>query len=106
MLVIGGLGIVVGIGNIFFTVVALAAVQQNDPSFIGGRLIGAVVSLIWGIVVTLGGSKLKSLQSYGSAMTGVIFAMLPCNPVCVLGLFIGIWALVMMNQQEVKDAFR
>jgi len=68
--------------------------------------VGALVSLIWGVVVLLGGIKLKALQSRASAMTGAIVALLPCNPVCVAGLFIGIWALIVMNKPEVKDSFR
>jgi hypothetical protein len=38
-------------------------------------------------------------------MVASIFAMLPCNPCCLLGLPIGIWALVVLSNEDVKDAF-
>lgn len=107
LLVIGGLGLVAGILNVFISFVGIGVgAAQNDAGAIAGRLVGALLSLIWGVVVTMSGYKLKSLQSYGSVMTGVIFAMLPCNPVCIIGLPIGIWSLVVMNNQDVKNAFR
>ena len=49
---------------------------------------------------------MMSLQSRGSAMTGAIFALLPCNLCCLAGLPIGIWALVVMNRSDVKSAFQ
>jgi hypothetical protein len=71
-----------------------------------GQFIGSGISVVWGIVVTLGASKMKSLESRGSAMMGSIVAMIPCNPCFLLGLPFGIWALVALNKPEVKDVFR
>jgi hypothetical protein len=31
--------------------------------------------------------------------------MAPVNPFCVLGLPLGIWGLIVLNRQDVKDAF-
>ena len=108
LLVVGILGILMGLANILSaaTGFGVAPQQQKDAAHMTGRFVGAAVSLVWGLVVTLGGWKLKSLESYGSAMTGVIVSLLPCNPCCLVGLPIGIWALVVMNNQDVKDAFR
>ena len=38
-------------------------------------------------------------------MIATIFAMLPCNLGCILALPLAIWALVVLNREEVKDAF-
>lgn len=36
-----------------------------------------------------------------------ILSMVPCvSPCCLLGLPVGIWALVVLNTPEVKQAFR
>ncbi len=107
LLIIGILGILYGLANVavVLTGFGVAPAQQNKPGFMTGMYIGAFVSLIWGIVVTLGGVKTMTLKSRGSAMTGAIFALLPCNPCCLAGLPIGIWALVVMNRSDVKDAF-
>jgi hypothetical protein len=53
-----------------------AAAMQQSISWVT-----AVLSLIWGAVVTLGGVKMLQLQSRGSVIVATIFAMLPCNPV-------------------------
>jgi len=69
-----------------------------------------VVSSIIGILVSglifLGATKMKKLESYGLAMAATIIAMIPCfSPCCLLGLPIGIWALVVLLKPEVKSAF-
>jgi hypothetical protein len=49
---------------------------------------------------------MKKLESYGLAMAASIIAMIPCvSPCCLLGLPIGIWALVVLMKPEVKSAF-
>ena len=70
----------------------------------------AVVSSIIGILLSglilFGGLKMKKLESYGLAMTVSIIAMIPCfSPCCLLGLPIGIWAVVVLSKPEVKSAF-
>jgi hypothetical protein len=71
--------------------------------------IGVVISIIailMGVVILLGALKMKKLESYGLAMTASILAMIPClSPCCVIGLPIGIWALVVLSKPEVKSAF-
>lgn len=50
--------------------------------------------------------KMKELQQWGFAVAASILAMLPCiSPCCVIGLPIGIWALVVLMRPEVKSAF-
>jgi hypothetical protein len=59
------------------------------------------------VVVFMGASKMKNLQSYGFAMAATVIAMIPCiGPCCILGLPIGIWALVILLKPEVKGAFQ
>jgi predicted Zn finger-like uncharacterized protein len=107
LIVIGVLGIFMGIANIAVSAAGLGIAPEDRarPGFMAGRYIGSFVSLIWGIVVAAGGFKMKSLQSRGSAMTGAIVAMVPCNPCCLCGFFVGIWALVAMNNSDVRKAF-
>jgi hypothetical protein len=70
-----------------------------------GGIVGSAIGLIFAAVITMGGVKMKQLQGYGLAMTAAIFALLPCGNCCCIGLPLGIWALVVLNRQEVKDAF-
>jgi hypothetical protein len=70
-----------------------------------------IVSNALGILVSglifFGGLKMKRLESHGLAVTASILAMLPCtSPCCIIGLPLGIWALVVLSKPEVKSAFR
>jgi hypothetical protein len=47
----------------------------------------------------------EDLKSYGLAMTSSILAMIPCHVCCMVGLPIGIWALIVLLKPEVKSAF-
>ncbi len=100
-LLIGGLYVVQAING--QVLVAAPGQGVQDPTVLW---LVAVISLIWGAVVTLGGAKLLQMESRGSIMVACIFAMLPCNPCCLAGLPIGIWALIVLARPEVKDAFR
>jgi len=75
--------------------------------FSGG--IGILTSLI-GIAVAgfiiYGAMLMQKLQKHGMAMAAAIAAMIPCiSPCCILGLPIGIWAIVVLVKPEVKAAF-
>jgi hypothetical protein len=70
----------------------------------------AVVSGIVGVavsgVILYGGLKMKKLESYPLAIAASILAAVPClSPCCLIGLPIGIWALIVLFKPEVKDAF-
>jgi hypothetical protein len=70
-----------------------------------GIVLGALCAICGGITV-LGGLKLRKLQSHGLVVTACILAIIPCtSPCCLVGLPIGIWALVVMSKPEVKSQF-
>ena len=60
-------------------------------------LLTLVASFGIGIVMIIGGLKMMRLQSHGWAMTASILALLPCSPVGLLGLVVGIWSLVVLT---------
>jgi hypothetical protein len=68
-------------------------------------LLAFVASFGIGIVMIIGGLKMMRLQSYGWATTASILALLPCSPVTILGLVVGIWSLVVLGRRDVKEAF-
>jgi len=68
--------------------------------------VSAVIGLVVSGVIFFGAMKMKSLENYGLAMAASIIAMIPCfSPCCLLGLPIGIWALVVLTKPDVKSAF-
>ncbi|MFO0905200.1 MAG: hypothetical protein U0939_19490 [Pirellulales bacterium] len=70
-------------------------------------MVGAVIGIIVGIVIIMGALKMKNLQSYGFAMAAAIIAAVPCvSPCCLIGLPVGIWAVMVLNDPYVKQSFR
>ena len=68
--------------------------------------IGSLIALAMSLLIFAGGLQMKRLQNYGLAMAASIVAMIPCiSPCCLLGLPLGIWALVVLSKPEVKNAF-
>jgi len=108
--------------NIFF-IGLLSRFQEMQPSqgpegfetfsrfFTGAFAVaGFLFTLIVGILMIFAGIRMKKLQSWGLAVTASILAMIPClSPCCInliIGLPIGIWALVILMKPEVKAAFK
>jgi hypothetical protein len=74
----------------------------QGPFAIVANLLGLALSLL----ILMGAIKMMSLRSYEFSMAAAIVAMLPCvTPCCLIGLPIGIWALVVLRSPAVKSHF-
>jgi hypothetical protein len=85
------------------------SMEKAVRSFSGGFIAAGVIGLLCAALTIVGGIKMRSLQSRGLALTGAIVAMIPCisaTGCCGVGEGIGIWALVVLMNAEVKAAFR
>ena len=70
------------------------------------QLIWCVVISIACCVILWGASKMKRLESYRWAITAAAVSTVPClTPCFVLNIGFGIWALVVLNELDVKAAF-
>jgi hypothetical protein len=117
--------IVLGAFNLLLVIVrALAMVfglaQQNmgggmspemQKMFLAMSGTAGVAAVVFGVigalVILFGGIKMKKLESYNLSMAAAIIAMIPClSACCILGIPLGIWALVVLMKPEVKAAFR
>ena len=116
LIVTGALGVVGNLLALLLDVVQFGLIQggrgniQADPAAamaLGSvGVVRAIIALMAALLVIAGAVKMKNLQSYGLAMTAAITAMIPCvGPCCLLGLPFGIWALVVLNDANVKAAF-
>jgi hypothetical protein len=73
----------------------------------GGFGLGAV-NLVGALLILLAGIQMLRLRAYGLAVFGSILAALPCiscSGCCGLGEGIGIWALVVLMNPDVRAAF-
>lgn len=76
-----------------------------------GELVGGIVALAGWLLITLaiivGSINMLRLKSYRSAWHASLVALIPvCSPCFVLGIPVGIWALVLLRKPEVKAKFR
>ena len=82
--------------------------QESWANMLSGTIgvVSAIIALLLSGLIFFGATKMKRLESYGLAMAASIIAMVPClSPCCLLGLPIGIWAVVVLSKPEVKNAF-
>ena len=118
LIVTGALGIVLKALGLVFN---LAGINFMPPSaemtpemlrvmhFFSGpvAIASGVVGLALSLFVLYGALKMQKLSGYGLSLAAAIVALIPCfSPCCLLGLPIGIWALVVLNKPEVKSQFR
>ena len=57
----------------------------------------------------VGGIRMLSLKNYGLAIVASILAAIPgfsCSGCCGFGAIIGIWALVVLINADVREAFQ
>lgn len=75
-----------------------------------GELLWAGISLAVYGFITFAGVRMLNQRSWGAALTGSILLMIPCfTPCCCTcgaTLGIGIWALIVLLDAQVKQAFK
>ena len=81
---------------------------QGEEIVLNGvvMLITGVLGVIGNIIVLVGSLKMKSLKSYGFSLAAMIIAMIPCTFCCLLQLPVSIWGLIVLNDANVKNAFK
>jgi hypothetical protein len=80
---------------------ALPAMMSGGIGVAMGVVGACVAVFLW-----VAAGKMQNLVSYNLCLIACIVAMVPCvSPCCLLGLPIGIWAVIMLNKPEVKSAF-
>lgn len=69
-------------------------------------IIGALIGLVVAAFLLWAALQMKELKNWTVSVVASILAMIPCiSPCCIIGLPIGIWALVVLMKPEVKAAF-
>jgi hypothetical protein len=79
---------------------------DGDTTVTAVTSVGAgIFDFIAGPILIFGAMQMRKLKMYGLAMTSSILGMIPCTGCCLVGLPIGIWALIILLKPEVKSAF-
>jgi len=81
--------------------------DMMEQSSMLGNVVGGVLNIGGAALIAFGAWRMKELKSYGLAMTASILAMIPCftSCCCLLGLPVGIWAIIVLLDKDVKAAF-
>jgi hypothetical protein len=75
------------------------------------KIMKVATPILWvleGIVtlfIIVGSTKMMSASSLGWSRAAAILAMIPCHGCWVLGIAIGIWAIIVLSNSQVKQAF-
>lgn len=115
LIVIGGIGLLWHLGwgllNLLGSGLSVLGGGSSAMSGVLGGVLGSIMYIVWALlqgVVIFGGVKMKAMQGWGIAVAGAVVALLPCTNwiCCLLGMPIGIWALVVLMNDEVKRSFQ
>ena len=74
-------------------------------STFGILALAMLLNLAFAVTLLIGGWRMRQARSYGLSVIAAIIALLPCTFGWILGLPIGIWALVVLMDPEVKAGF-
>jgi hypothetical protein len=78
-----------------------AGMRLDTPTNIGGNVVGLLLNLL----MVVGGAKMRSLSGYGLALTGSIAGLIPISGCICCAMPIGLWALIVLLNADVKAAF-
>lgn len=69
-------------------------------------LVAAFLSLILAPVIIYGGLRMMKLANFKLSRAAAVLALVPCTSCCfVVGIPLGIWALIVLNKPEIRQAF-
>jgi len=87
---------------------AVSGVEWADTPGQPWMLVVAVMTgaTVVGAIVTLGAWQMLRLRSYGWAVVGSALALVPLSVGFMLGMPMGIWALIVLKRRDVQEAFR
>jgi hypothetical protein len=113
MMVIAGLSILTNLVAFLFGIFGVVSGAnsggyQGEELVIGGTfyIISGALGVIANIIILVGSWKMKSLKAYGFSLGVMILAMIPCNACCMITFPLSIWGLVVLNDANVKAAFK
>lgn len=111
LIIAGGIDCLAVIGALF-TIFASMVSRGLSGRFISFHFLPGVIQFMivctmtaYGIFIIYGAWNLMQLRSHRAAFWGSIFAMFPFSPGAILGIPMGIWALILLSKDEIKAAF-
>lgn len=84
----------------------IVLLQEESWQFALPQVIGAYIPLPWILFVLWGSIQMLRMRSYRWARVAAWLALAPaCGPCGLLGIPLGIWAIVVLRRPQVRAAF-
>lgn len=118
LIVVSSIGIAISVASMAFQILTGAAAaiapQNNGPGgpaelimMMSFGVVPALMSLARNGFLIYGALQMKKLENHSISMAVAIIAVVPCfSACCLLDIPFGIWALVVLNDPGVKQAFQ
>jgi hypothetical protein len=118
LMVMAGIGIVLQLISLLMRMLGMGAGMMNVPgggdgseqlaAMMSGGLgiVAGILGILVGGFIIFAGMKMRALQSWPMAVAASVLAIIPClSPCCCIGIPIGIWALIVLFDANVKASF-
>jgi hypothetical protein len=92
-----------GFGTLFASDVSDAGAQIFSGAL---AIISSAIALLFNGVVLYGALQMKKLENYTLALVAAVLFALPCSFCCIINTPIGIWAIVLLVDQNIKSQFK
>lgn len=115
LMLLGGLGILSPLTQILATALRISLLPglvlggrfPLTPLVASGQLAFSLHALALAALILYGGWSMYRLERLGWARGAAILALIPClSPCCLVGIPLGVWALVVLAEPPVAAAFR
>lgn len=115
LLVTGALGILTALVSLLMNIAGMGmSGLAGDQSAMAANVLSGGVGILFALVGLCSASfilwaslQMRKLEKRQLAFIASIVAMIPCiSPCCIIGLPIGIWSLIVLNEPAVQQAFR
>jgi hypothetical protein len=78
-----------------------AEMRLDTPTNLASTVFGLCLNL----AMVVGGVMMRKLSGYAAGVTGSIAGLIPCSGCCCLAFPIGLWALIVLMNADVKAGF-
>lgn len=119
LMIVAGLNLMLQLAQIAYYGVIMAVGMTSNASnstsgeeelvliiTIAASIVAAIFSIAWNGFIGYAGWNMMNLERYNLALAGSIMAVIPCFGCCLVNMPAGIFALVVINDRLVKEAFR
>jgi hypothetical protein len=119
LMAMAGIGILFQLIGLVMRMLGTGMSMMNVPGGSGGGseqvaammsgglgIVAGILGILVGGFIIFAAMKMRALESWPMAIAASVLAILPClSPCCCIGIPVGIWALIVLFDANVKASF-